>query len=92
MKAYIHSKSRRHDGRFDNYFTVEVPIKEKILPWQASGLSYTKSGYGARIPTPYMIRYNGRWQRVYCCIYSNVGSLFIGKKLDECLTVQIDRN
>lgn len=91
MRAYVHTKARRPGGGFDSFLTVEVPIKEKILPWQAAGLSYTKSGYGARIPTPYMVRYNGRWRRVYCCIYSNIGSLFIGKQFDPCLTVQIDK-
>lgn len=40
-------------------------------------LSYTASGYGRKIPTSYMVRYNGRLYRVYCCIYSNVGTTYI---------------
>lgn len=91
MKAYIHTKARRDNGGFDSYLTQAVDVKEKPLPWQIAGRSYTASGYGARIPTRYMVRFNGRWRRVYCAIYSNIGSLFIGKQFDECLTVQIDR-
>lgn len=92
MRAYIHTKARRADGTFDSFLTQEFEIKEKPLPWQLAGLQYAASGYGARVPTTYMVRYNGRWRRVYCRIYSNVGGLFIGKKFDECLTVQIDHN
>lgn len=89
MKAYIHTKARRADGTFDSFLTQGVDVKEKPLPWQLAGLQYTASGYGARIPTPYMVRYNGRWRRVYCITYSNNGTLFIGNKFDPCLTVQI---
>ena len=91
MRAYIHTKARRADGTFDCYLTQEAEVKEKPLPWQLAGLQYTASGYGARIPTRYMVRYNGRWRRVYCITYSNNGTLFIGNKFDPCLTVQIDR-
>jgi hypothetical protein len=62
-----------------------IPNQEtKIKPlwWQERGLSYTASGYGKRIPTQYMIRVNNRWRRVYCCIYSNIGTLYIGKLED----------
>lgn len=89
MKAYIHTKARRDNGTFDCYLTREVEVKEKPLPWQLAGLQYTASGYGARIPTRYMVRYNGRWRRVYCIIYGNAGTLFLGRKFDACLTVQI---
>jgi hypothetical protein len=58
---------------------VEVEGKESLLPWQERGLSYTRSGYGRRIPTRYMIRLNKRWRRVYCCQYSNAGTCYIGK-------------
>ena len=57
----------------------EVEYKYAPLDWQTRGLSYTASGYGARIPTPHMVRYNGKWRRVYCKIYSNIGTLYIGK-------------
>lgn len=50
------------------------------LWWQDQGLSFTASGYGSKIPTRYKVKYNGRWMRVYCRIYSNVGSLYIVSK------------
>lgn len=36
-------------------------------------------GYGNKIQMPYLVRLNGkdRWHRVYCAIWSNVGSLYI---------------
>jgi len=55
----------------------EVEVKESLLPHHKAGRSYTPSGYGRKIPTPYMIKFNNRWQRVYCCIFSNSGSLYI---------------
>ena len=58
---------------------LEVEGKESPLPWQKLGLAYTRSGYGRRIPTECMIRLNKRWRRVYCCVYSNAGTCYIGK-------------
>lgn len=37
----------------------------------------TRTGYGAKIPTQYMVFGGNRWRRVYCKIYSNSGTLFI---------------
>lgn len=39
----------------------------------------TASGYGGKIPTRYMIRYAGRWHRVYVMQYGNSGSAYIHK-------------
>ena len=48
------------------------------LAWQKHGLSYTSSGYGAKIPTRHMVRtVDQKWRRVYCTIYSNIGTLWI---------------
>lgn len=73
----------------ENNVTVKAPVeyKEKPLWWQTRGLSFTASGYGARIPTKYMVKYNKKWRRVYCIVYSNSGTLFIGKKYNHALTV-----
>ena len=51
------------------------------------GLMQTATGYGKRIATAIMIRYNGKWRRVYCCIFSNVGTCYIGK-LENSLIVR----
>jgi hypothetical protein len=37
------------------------------------------SGYGRRIPTQYMVKYAGRWRRVYCYQFSNAGTAYIGQ-------------
>jgi len=50
------------------------------LWWQKQGLSYTASGYGNKVPTRYCTRvpeWGTRLYRVYCMIWSNVGSLYI---------------
>jgi len=55
----------------------KVQAKESLLWWQKRGLMYTSTGYGRKIPTRYMVKYNNRWMRVYCCIYSNIGTCYI---------------
>jgi hypothetical protein len=51
--------------------------KENVLWWQQKGLMYTRSGYGRKVPTQHMIKWCGKWRRVYCCIYSNCGTCYI---------------
>jgi hypothetical protein len=59
-----------------------VRAKHSLLPWQVSGLTYTASGYGRKIPTSRMVQLadNPKWYRVYCCIYSNIGTCYIVRK------------
>lgn len=59
--------------------TREVPARVVELEWQRRGLQYTASGYGKKIPTRYQVEIAGKWRRVYCCIYSNSGTCYIGK-------------
>lgn len=87
--AHIKAKSRREDGSFDTILTMPAVVKEVILPWQAMGLHYTATGYGSKIPTRYMVKYNNKWRRVYCRVYSNSGTLYIGK-LSDNIFVDID--
>ena len=50
---------------------------ERPLEWQRLGLYYTATGYGTKIPTSKVIKWSdGRERRVYCDIYSNVGSCY----------------
>ena len=58
-----------------------VPTRRVFLPWQKAGLSYTRTGYGPRIPTVNQVWYGGRWRRVYVCIWSNSGTCFIGRNI-----------
>lgn len=61
-------------------------VNHKFVPTRhyKEGRSYTATGCGARIPTNYMVFLpsSGKWRRVYCRIFSNSGTLFIGKKHD----------
>jgi len=68
-----------------NNSIIELESKEAPLWWHQQGLSYTATGYGKRIPTRHMVRYNGKWRRVYCAIYSNIGTCYIGKLEDNLI-------
>ena len=83
--AYIHTHSTRADGTRDSFATIPVDLKDAPLWWQTKGLQQTASGYGARLVTPYMVKFNDKWRRVYCRIYSNIGTLYIGKLSDNLI-------
>ena len=55
-------------------------VKINQLAWQKAGLTWTATGYGAKIPTEYMVWNGKRWQRVYCAICSNNGTLYTVSK------------
>jgi len=56
--------------------TIPALITEyRITDTPRSGQTVT--GYGGAIPTRYMIRYAGRWQRVKVMSYGNSGSAYI---------------
>lgn len=61
--------------RLDEYELIDNP-----LWWQKKGLMYTATGYGSKIPTTKMILWKGRKYRLYCCIYSNIGTCYIVSK------------
>jgi hypothetical protein len=62
-----------------SYYDAEKAGLARVRPlwWQLQGLSYTRSGYGRKIPTSREVKHNGSWRRVYCCIYSNSGTNYI---------------
>lgn len=74
---YLHGKTLYPNGRTDTLWTRQVKAKHAPLPHHLAGLQYTATGYGSAIPTEYMVMFNGRWRRVYCCIYSNSGTLYL---------------
>ena len=82
---YIQTSVIRPDGSRDSFQTIEVESKKLPLWWQTQGLMYTATGYGKRIPTSTMVRFNGKWRRVYCCIFSNIGTCYIGKLSDNLI-------
>ena len=69
--------------------TVGVDIQERLLPWQVLGLQYTQSGYGRQIPSPYVIKWNGRWRRVYIACYGNASTCYIKQGSEWLATVDI---
>ena len=85
MKAYIqHGTGTQGPFMTQGVECMEAPMQHHIL-----GLQYTATGYGKRIPTTYMVKYNDKGRRVYCRIYSNIGTCYIGK-LSDNLIVNID--
>ena len=66
----------RKSGELE-YLIYPAMLHRKPLWWQEKGLSYTASGYGSKIPTDKVLYLNNRMYRVYCRIYSNIGTCFI---------------
>ena len=80
MKTFfVHASATRADGSKDTFYTTEVESKYAPLYYHTAGLMQTTTGYGKRIALDTMVKFNGKWRRVYCCIYSNVGTCYIGK-------------
>lgn len=95
----IHNNIDRSTGKLDNCFVPrcakpeeetarinlqDYEIKESLLWWQAQGLQQTATGYGSKLATSKMLRYNNRWHRIYCMCYSNSGTCYIlvrGKRI-----------
>jgi len=81
MNQYQIEAEQRQEEFYANNLEVRgygwCKVMEKPLWWQLRGLSYTASGYGSKIPTSKMVHVNGRWHRVYCCIYSNSGVCYV---------------
>lgn len=82
---YIQLHTKHPDGSTDHFRLTLVESKIDPLPWQKLGLTYTASGYGKRIPTQHKVKFRGKWRRVYCCIFSNIGTLYIGKLSDNLI-------
>lgn len=86
MKAFLHFGTGNEPRE-----TVTVEARESLLPWQARGMQQTASGYGLKLTTPYMVKWEGRWRRVYVRQYSNAGTAYLGKPGAWLCTVDIDR-
>jgi hypothetical protein len=79
----------QHGKPGEPMLTEFVDHKEALLWRHEKGVPYTSTGYGAKIPTPYMVKYLGKWRRVYCAIFSNSGTCYIGKNLST--GIRVDR-
>lgn len=63
-------------------YTVPLNVIDVVCDATAPRSGQTVSGYGAKIPTPWRVRYvgpNGRdyWHRVYVMQYGNAGTPYI---------------
>lgn len=54
--------------------TVEVEARQTEAPRNPYA-----TGYGARIPSRWQVKWAGRWRRVYVACFSNSGTAYIGK-------------
>ena len=88
-KFYKPGEDDPADGYWKLKRDLTFPTREKLLPWQERGLTYTASGYGKKIPTTKQLFILGRWRRVYCSIFSNSGVCYVivdGQEInvDDC--------
>ena len=88
--AYLHFGGAATVDPKGPRLTLKVPTKLNHLPWQEMGLSYTKSGYGSKIPSQHMVLLHGRWRRVYIACWGNSGSAYIGNANAWLATVDLD--
>ena len=68
---------------------TRAELVERVLDWQRRGIQETRTGYGAKLRTRYILRYAGRTRRIYCTSYSNSGTLFISVR-GERMIVDVD--
>ena len=47
-------------------------VKETECPY-----SNSRTGYGSKMPTQYMVFVENKWRRVYCRVYSNSGTCYV---------------
>ena len=77
--AFLHGRAFRKDGSIDSLWTEEVHAERVPMAHHKLGLQWTATGYGKRIPSPWMVYWRGRWRRVYVCQFSNSGTAYIGE-------------
>lgn len=63
--------------RTDPSLTTEVRVTEQPT------YGRTVTGYGGKLPTRYMVKYAGRWRRVYAMSYGNSASIYIVVKGED---------
>lgn len=76
MQGYLHfGGAATVDGAGSPMVTHLAPVKETETPQSGQ----TVTGYGAKLPTPYLVKWAGQWRRVYAACYGNAASHYIGK-------------
>ncbi len=87
MKAFLHFGGAACGAPAGPMQTVEVEARETATPRSGQ----TQSGYGPKLPTPYMVKWDGKWRRVYVACYGNAGSAYIGAPGNWLATVDVQR-
>ena len=62
------------------YLPWDTELKDCPLWFHTAGLQQTASGYGRKLTTSKKALYNGKWYRVYCICFSNIGTCYIISK------------
>ena len=60
--------------------TIKVEYKRTEAP-----LNRSISGYGSKLPTPYMIKFRNKWRRVYAICWSNCSTQYIKVDGETCV-------
>jgi hypothetical protein len=77
MKAWVHTKCRSKDGTFDSFCTHRVKVRQVPADHDQG------EGY-------FVVLWNSRWWRIRTKWTRGRPFHYLGKKYDECLTVQIE--
>lgn len=75
LRAYLQFGGAALGAPNGPFQTLEAEAREVAAPRKGQ----TLTGYGSAIPSPYMVRHNGKWRRVYVANYGNAGTAYIGK-------------
>ncbi len=76
MKEFTFADVVNHDSAYARIYASRADLMEAMPAWMAQGLQQTASGYGRKLNTGLKIRFNGRDYRVYCTIFSNIGTVW----------------
>lgn len=93
MKHFTSDDVERIDYKDGHYYRLKQSADHDDMEYapmwfHLKGLQETATGYGRRLNTGYKLSFNGRMYRVYCCIFSNSGTLYIrAKQYDNWLVV-----
>ena len=58
-------------------YCLDTLKKQGLVKETECPKSNCKMGYGDKIPTNTMVFVGNKWRRVYCCIYSNIGTCYV---------------
>lgn len=80
MRNYTENDVRESSSWDGRLYVHRSDLIDNPLCHHVNGRQQTASGYGRKLSTPHMVRFNGRKHRVYCCCFSNSGTCYIVSK------------